>query len=185
MSKWKLFFTSLFLTTGVLLTEMYLNRRPVPKIPVLEQITGKIFITSQLAPKDVLYVRGRGIKTIVDMRPDGEVDGQPSSEEISSTAAKIDIGFHYIPVPHESIPESAVEELHQVLSKEATPALLYCRTGRRAVRLFALEEASRAEGPDAAAIQEMVRKAGFSADDLKEDINRRISHRSDSQPIKQ
>jgi protein tyrosine phosphatase (PTP) superfamily phosphohydrolase (DUF442 family) len=63
------------------------------------------------------------------------------------------------------------------LEKEPKPAALYCRTGRRAARLFALAEAARFNGPDADAIAQMVRNAGFAADDLAPEIANRISRR--------
>jgi uncharacterized protein (TIGR01244 family) len=182
MTKLKLFFASLFLTMAVLLTFIYHNRSPekIGQIaPEPVRITENIFITSQLKPTDLVDLQFLRIKTIVDMRPDGEAKDQPSSAEVASIAEKVGMVFHYIPVPHESIPETAVEALHQVLKHEAMPAVLYCRTGRRAVRLFALEEATRPGGPDAASIEKIVRSAGFSADDLKDDIARRISLRSD------
>lgn len=85
--------------------------------------------------------------------------------------------FLYIPVPHESIPESAVAALDHALSEDPRSAVLYCRTGRRAARLFALVQASRSDGPGADEIFKMVSAAGFSAEDLKDDINQRIAHR--------
>lgn len=80
-------------------------------------------------------------------------------------------------MPHESIPDGAVDALGEALSQEARPAVLYCRTGRRAVRLYALEEASRVDGPNTEAILQMVRAAGFSADDLQDTIEQRLAHR--------
>jgi uncharacterized protein (TIGR01244 family) len=118
---------------------------------------------------------------IIDIRPDGEAPDQVPSSEIEAAANKMRMGFYYIPVPHEGIPASAVDALGQALtSSQARPAVLYCRTGRRAVRLYALEEASRIDGPDTDAILKMVRATGFSADDLKDEINQRLSHRNSS-----
>jgi len=87
------------------------------------------------------------------------------------------LGFHYIPVPHESIPAEDVVALGKALNPEVLPACLYCRTGRRAVRLYALVQASRSGGPNANEILEMVKNAGFSAEDLKDEIAQRIAHR--------
>jgi uncharacterized protein (TIGR01244 family) len=112
------------------------------------------------------------------MRPDGEAADQAPSAEIKNAAERDGLGFHYIPVPHESIPEADVQALSEVLSHDNMPAVLYCRTGRRAVRLFALVEASRVDGPGADAILGTVRAAGFSADDLREDIARRLANRT-------
>ena len=150
---------------------------PAQLVPVNENT----FISAQLKPDDILALERRGIQTIVDIRPDGEDAGQPSSAQLAKIAEGHKIHFHYIPVPHGTIPEEAVQQLQEVLAEPVGPAVLYCRTGRRAVRLFALVEASRHDGPDTKAILKMVQHAGFSAIDLKEDIARRISQRSDTQ----
>ena len=179
MSKWKLCLIFLFLT-GIAALECYYLHRPGgawSRVPKVVRITDDFYIASQLRTENVPALKRRGIKTIVDIRPDGEAADQAPSAEIKTVSIGNGLGFHYIPVPHENIPFSAVEALDQALSAEALPALLYCRTGRRAVRLFALVQASRVDGPGADAILEMVRAAGFSADDLRDDINQRLSHR--------
>lgn len=84
----------------------------------------------------------------------------------------------FIPVPHENIPDTAVAALRDALSDHEKPTLLYCHTGRRAVRTFALEEASRPDGPTAEAILKMVSRAGFSADDIANEITERIKNRN-------
>jgi uncharacterized protein (TIGR01244 family) len=113
----------------------------------------------------------------VDIRPDGEDAGQPPSTEIEHAAKAGEVGFYYIPVPHETIPDAAVDALSEAMSTSRLPTVLYCRTGRRAVRLFALAEATRTDGPTADSINLMVKKAGFSADDLQDAIAKRINSR--------
>src|SRR5258708_7875477 len=106
MSKLKLFFLSLVLTTGALLVVFYVNH---VRTPVLVPIADDLYLTSQLKPENILPLRRRGIKTIVDMRPDGEAKDQPPSSKIESASKQLGLDFHYIPVPHESLPESAVD----------------------------------------------------------------------------
>jgi len=179
MSKWKLFLLSFLLTTGVALGYFYRHRpsEARSRAPAMTPIADGLFVTSQLRPESVIALKRRGIKTIVDIRPDGEAADQAPSDEIKAVSIGNGLGFHYIPVPHEGIPNEAVEALDQALTPQALPALLYCRTGRRAVRLFALMQASRVDGPDNDTILEMVRAAGFSADDLRDEIKQRLSHR--------
>jgi uncharacterized protein (TIGR01244 family) len=189
MTKWKLFFLSAALTSGVASVHFYLDRprqssrRAPASAPELKQISDKLYLTSQLRIEDVLAVRERGIKTVVDIRPDGEAQDQTPSDRIKSASNGIGLGFYYIPVPHAGIPDGAVEALDRVLAPEAMPAVLYCRTGRRAVRLFALVQASRVDGPGLDAIMGMVRAAGFSAEDLRDEITQRLSHRSSAPPV--
>jgi len=181
--KLKLFLSSFLLTFGILLAIVYishLQRKQRDPKPLLG--ANGIFFTSQLEIRDLGRYERFGFKTIVDIRPDGEASDQPSSKEMSEVATLEKLHFHYIPVPHESIPATAVTELGQVLAQEEKPVVLYCRTGRRAVRLFALEEASRFGGPDSGAVEAMVKAAGFNADDLKQEITKRISERKSTPP---
>lgn len=176
--KFKLFAIPLVITAGILTGIIY-AKRPGAGSPKLLPIAENVFLTSQLKPTDTRYLRKQGIRSVIDFRPDGEAEDQPSSSEIESATQSRGITFHYIPIPHETIPESAVDTLSRALFQEDTrPTVLYCRTGRRAVRTFALAEASRSNGPVIEELVEMVRAAGFSAEDLRERLAQRISQRN-------
>jgi len=178
MTKWKLFTAAFLITTVAMTVVNYIDHRnSATTRPKLTQISNGVFITSQLHPDAITSLKRRGIRTVVDIRPDGEDAGQPSSTEIERAAKTKDVSFYYIPVPHENIPDTAVDELSAAMNASRLPTVLYCRTGRRAVRLFALAEATRSDGPSADSISLMVKKAGFSADDLRDAIAKRINSR--------
>ena len=183
MSNFRLFILTLLVTTGVLTTWIYLDRDK-STTPKLVPVANGVFLTSQLQPANVRRLRYQ-IRTIVDIRPDGEAKDQASSAEIAEASKNSRVSFHYIPVPHETIPADAVEALVDVLSNDSKPMLLYCRTGRRAARTFALAEASQADGPDANAICKMVAVAGYSAEDLRGEIDERISKRHPTPEVSQ
>ena len=177
MSKSRLFLYSLVLTTICLLAIFYLNRAQ-PSPLKLVRIAGGVYISAQLQPGDVGRFAKRGGKTIVDIRPDGESREQASSAEIESATVHDRMAFRYAPVPHDTIPESAVEVVGDVLAHDGKPVLLYCRSGHRAARTFALAAASQPDGPGIDAILGAVRAAGFSAEDMRADITDRISRRN-------
>jgi uncharacterized protein (TIGR01244 family) len=181
----KLFFISVFITTCVMIVVYYVNRPSARPTLLLLSDDISVYVTSQLQPRDVYSMRRSGMNTIVDLRPDGEAPDEPSHSQIEQAAKKTGLAFAYIPVPHESIPPAAVRELGDVIASSPKPVVLYCRTGRRSVRTFALFEASRRAGPSALAILEKVKNAGFSADDLRTEIVSRIAARtpaSETQP---
>lgn len=142
------------------------------------RLTGDVWVSEQVTPQQVLDLRGERFATIVDLRPDGEQAGQPSSAEVAAAAARVGIVFSYDPVPHGDIPDEAVSALQKVLVAQAKPVLLYCRSGRRAARTWALAEASRVGGLDAEAIKRVVMAAGQPVDDLDQAIRVRIAARS-------
>lgn len=161
------------------------SRSPRPELPRLVAVDGHTYITSQLQPEDIAHLRAKGFRILVDIRPDGEAPHQPTSSMLGTIAENNRIDFFYIPVPHDTIPEEAVQKLQAALATQPTEAaVLFCRSGRRAVRLFALVEAMRPNGPARDDILQMVHDAGFSADDLKDDITRRIAGRSNSDTAK-
>ena len=73
---------------------------------------------------------------------------------------------------------TAVDRFGQVLGTSQKPVLLYCRSGSRAARTWALAEAARPGGLDEQAILQAVEQAGLDASDLQADIARRIAARS-------
>ncbi len=179
---WQAFLAAVMLTIAAYfvtpLFERKINfQRYVESQVILSPVGGDVSITSQLRPGYIYELSRRHIRTLVDVRPDGEEQRQASSDEMRSAAENVGIDFYYIPVPHESIPDKAVMELSDVLSRGKTPTVLYCRTGKRAARLYALAEASRASGAGMDDILKLVRDAGFDAEDLKDDLARRIALR--------
>ncbi len=179
MVKTKLFFGSFAATLSVVLILFFIGR---PPSATLQRISDHVFVTAQLQTKHIRRLTDQGIMTLIDLRPDGEAKDQPSSTAMRNAAEPRGLKFFYIPVPHESIPDESVAVLREALSDKQRPALLYCRTGRRAVRTFALVEASRPDGPTSEAILKMVKQAGFSADDIANEITQRIKHRKEEKP---
>jgi uncharacterized protein (TIGR01244 family) len=136
-----------------------------------------VWVTEQINESQLADIKAKGFRTVVDLRPDGEAVDQPPAAEMARAAQASGLGFSYIPVPHGDIPTAAVDALDQALAQSDKPLLLYCRSGRRAARTWALAEASRPGGLDAAAIQAAARAAGQSADDLAAQIGVRIAAR--------
>ena len=161
-----------------MLAVLYTHRPPSRPEPLRLGDGDLVYVSAQIQPGDVAFMRRYGMQTIVDLRPDGEAPDEPTHSQIEQAAKASDLDFAYIPVPHESIPPAAVSALGDVLSSGRKPVVLYCRTGRRAVRTFALFEASRQSGPSAEAILGMVKSAGFSADDMRAEIVSRIAART-------
>jgi uncharacterized protein (TIGR01244 family) len=114
---------------------------------------------------------------VIGLRPDGEARGQPSSAAVHKEAERHGLTFVYIPTPRSAIPDEIVESLSKALAAADGPVLLYCRSGSRAARVWALAEASRPGGPDKAFIARAVSDAGQKIDDLVPRIEARIAAR--------
>jgi len=96
---------------------------------------------------------------------------------MAAAAQKAGLAFSYTPTPHGAVPGVTVDQFARALSESARPTLLYCRSGKRATRVWALSEASRLGGLDADAILRAAAAIGLSAEDVKADIDARIGRR--------
>jgi uncharacterized protein (TIGR01244 family) len=172
------FLVSLFLGAAVVLAWAGLTRSS--RTGAYQLVEG-IWVSEQVMPNDVAALKQKGFHSIIDLRPDGEQQGQPGSAEIKAAASANDLSFAYVPVPHGDIPNSQVDSLGLSLAAVEKPVMLYCRSGRRAARTWALSEASRPGGLDANAIRLALDSAGQPSSDLDSAIAERIAKRRLSQ----
>ena len=146
----------------------------------IHSLTPDVWVTDQLSEDRVGTPEVAHFRTVIDLRPDGEAEGQPTAASIEAAVRRRGRDFVYVPVPHGDIPADVVKSLGDALQKAPKPVLLYCRTGRRAARTWALSEAQRPGGLSAAEIERAVRDVGQNADDLDATIATDVSHRADA-----
>ncbi len=139
-----------------------------------------IFVRDQMMPQDVSQAAQHNVTLIAALRPDGEAAGQPSSQEMAQAAKQAGIAFHYIPVAPGSIPTEEAAKLSAALKGHKGPVILYCRSGLRAVRTWALAEAQNPQGAELETILSTAKKAGFTVDDLKDILKQQIEARAKS-----
>lgn len=133
---------------------------------VARTVAPGVEITGQLALEAVPLAANRYV-TIVDLRPDGEGAGQPPSAQVGAAAQALKMDFRYVPVAPGEIPQAAVDRVRETLAQANGPVLLYCRSGSRAARTWALAEASRPGGAGVEQILAAVKAAGQDASDLR------------------
>lgn len=151
--------------------------------PKYSTLAPGIFVAAQIAPEQLYRFRHQAsVASLIDLRPDGEAADQAPAADMEAEAKRQDMGFSYVPTPHGPIPDAVVQQFSQAMARSQQPILLYCRSGSRAARVWALAEASRPGGQQAPAILAAVKSAGLSADDLAGEIDRRIAARSPGKP---
>lgn len=136
-----------------------------------------VWVSGQITPEQVATFKARGIDAIVAVRPDGEAPDQPSSAAIDAAARSAGIAFAYAPVAGKDVPQAAVDAVSRALAHPDRPVVIYCKSGHRATRVWALAEASRENGLEADAIESVAASAGQPVDDLREQIAARIATR--------
>jgi uncharacterized protein (TIGR01244 family) len=110
-------------------------------------LSPSVWAAPQIAVEDLAAIAAMGVRTIVNNRPDGEDEGQPSSAMIERAARAAGLDFVDAPIAGMPGPE-AVRAVATVLERDE-PVLLYCRSGTRSTMAWALatRELGRAE-PD-------------------------------------
>lgn len=104
----------------------------------LHQLAADVFVTGQIRPTDLAAFAGKGIRTVVNNRPDHEGPGQPTSDEIAAAAGELGINYVYFPVLSNGITRENVEGFAKIRPDLEGPVLLFCRTGARSTRLWEL-----------------------------------------------
>jgi uncharacterized protein (TIGR01244 family) len=145
--------------------------------PNTRQLTEGISVAGQIEPAQIQHLQYQGFRTIIDVRPDGEEFGQADSTKIQQSAAHASMGFAYVPVVPGVIDKDTVDAVAAALANAEKPVLIYCRSGRRAARVWALAEASRIGGLDQVQIQRALESAGEPVEDLAAEISARIAAR--------
>lgn len=134
-------------------------------------------VAGQVSAADVARLKEQGYRTIINMRPDGEGAGQPVSADVAKATADAGLAYAYIPTSAANMPDAVIDDLGRALAGAEGPVLIYCRSGARVARAWALAEASRPGGLDKQGIVGAVEQAGFSAADLEPRIEARLAAR--------
>jgi sulfide:quinone oxidoreductase len=107
----------------------------------LKRLGPFIAVAAQLQPADMGTLAAAGYRSVINNRPDGEEEGQPSSAEMRSAAEASGLEYHHLPVVSGQITDADVAGFGELLNQVRGPVLAFCRTGTRSISLWALSEA--------------------------------------------
>ncbi len=98
-----------------------------------------LHITGQITPDDIRVAAKKGIKTIINVRPDGEKEGDyMTAQEASDIAGESGINYCHIPVIPDQVSDQNVADFGKVMDELPGPVLAHCGTGKRVSVLWAL-----------------------------------------------
>ncbi len=109
----------------------------------IKKVTDDMAVSPQIQPDDIKTIKDAGYKVIVNNRPDGEMAGQPLSNEIEALAVDADLDYHYIPMIPGELTQDMIDELKEVLDNAEGPVFAYCRSGTRSITLWSLSQAGK------------------------------------------
>jgi len=125
----------------------------------LKRINQDFYVAGQITADEVAKIADQGIKTLICNRPDGEGPDQPNVIEIEEAAQRHGLNVIYQPITSGKITDQQVTEFKQFYHNTQKPILAYCRSGMRAISLWALAEVAP---KDAALLVETGNKLGFN-----------------------
>lgn len=122
-------------------------------------LSDRVLASPQITPADVAEAAALGVTLIINNRPDGEDDGQPTGAAIEAAAHAAGMAYRAIPVSGGGFAEPQVRAMAEALASTNGTVLAYCRSGTRSTLMWSLVEASGGRDPDE--IAAAARAAGY------------------------
>ena len=124
------------------------------------QLDDKTLVDGQIAPADVAALKTLGVTMIVNNRPDGEDEGQPTSDEIEAAATAAGIEYRHVPIARGMGP-SDIEAMRDALHAAGEGKIFaYCRSGNRSTLAWAV--AKNEDGVPREELERCAEGAGFT-----------------------
>lgn len=125
-----------------------------------KRLRGEVFVSGQIAPREMGALAEQGFALVVNHRPDGEEPGQPTSAQLAESAAAA--GLNYVHLPVRAVPDAvsvAAATGEALAGCGEGKTLMFCRSGLRSCAAWAFGR--RAAGEDAADIRTAAAGAGY------------------------
>jgi uncharacterized protein (TIGR01244 family) len=106
----------------------------------IRKVTDAFSVAPQISVQDVGEIARQGFVKLINNRPDGEVPGQPTSDEIRAAAQAA--GLDYVHIPFVGRPTTEQAAAVAAAAQEAAgPVLAFCRSGTRSITAWTLGQA--------------------------------------------
>ncbi|RXZ64865.1 TIGR01244 family sulfur transferase [Pelagerythrobacter rhizovicinus] len=132
-------------------------------------LSATVLASPQIAPADVSAAKAKGVTLIVNNRPDGEADDQPTGAEIEAAARAAGLDYLAIPIGGSGFGEPQVRAMADALARAEGKVLAYCRSGTRSTLLWALAQAQ--DGRDSEEIAAAAAAAGYDVTPVRAAID--------------
>lgn len=146
-------------------------------------LTPQYVVSAALSQADVAGLAGRGFKSVINFRPDGEAASQIASADARAAAEAAGLGYAHIPVTkHDLFADQTVALTESTLAKLPGPVIAYCASGQRAAVVWAAVAARTTPVSD---VLQTLKSAGFDFDFLRDDLEAQADRARWSQPSPQ
>ncbi len=98
----------------------------------IRTVTPDFAVAPQLLPEEVAFAAAQGFTLLINNRPDGEVEGQPTSAQMHAAAQAAGLDYSHIPVVGGPTHDQT-QEVFDLVEKAQGPVLAFCRSGTRSI----------------------------------------------------
>lgn len=105
------------------------------------RITDRLTVAAQPDPADFPALAAQGYAFILNARPDGEDAAQPGNAAERAAAESAGLGYAFVPVTGPTIRAADIRAFQRALAEAKGPVYAHCKSGARALTLYALGEA--------------------------------------------
>lgn len=134
----------------------------------LVSVTPKFAAGPQMSGQDFAFVRDAGFLSVLNVRPDDEIGDYLAATDAAAIARANGLEYAHSPTEnHEVFEEDAVDRFEQALARLPQPVFAHCKSGTRAVILWAMVAARHRDVED---VIETLRSAGQDLDFLEQEL---------------
>ncbi|MDX1466806.1 MAG: TIGR01244 family sulfur transferase [Halomonas sp.] len=135
----------------------------------IRELEPGVAIADAVTPADLDEVARRGFRAVICHRRPGEAEDHPDDRALRERAATLGLEWRAIPVAPGDYGEADIAAVGQALDELPTPILAFCKTGKRAVHLWA-EARSREAGCSIPALMAAARAAGHDLEERRANL---------------
>lgn len=99
-------------------------------------MTDQLTIYKQIYPNQCQTLAQLGYRSVINVRPDFEIEAQPSSEDLAAATKNADLAYCYLPFDEERLSLATIQKFAEFYSRCPKPVMLFCGTGARAKLLY-------------------------------------------------
>lgn len=121
-------------------------------------LSDNLAVAPQIDPEDFAELVQAGYTTIINNRPDPEVEPSHQSDRMAAHAARAGLEYHYLPIFPGQLGPETVQQFREIVDGASGPVLAHCRSGTRSATAWALGQSGRLP---ARQILDSARQAGY------------------------
>jgi len=104
------------------------------------EVAPQVYASGQLFETDLQLISKQGARSIINTRPDNEMEGQPLAAELATAAEGYGITFVHFPVDPGAINQETAEAFMKACDDLERPLIVCARSGALSTRIWETAE---------------------------------------------